>query len=139
MVTSAGILMVTALLPAVIVTGPGVAMGGSGVSNVPENGICELGEFCEFSQDNFQGQVYDWAACEDARRYRGLTFINSTRRLDDNVESIRNLSGYVYAIYDVSRYRGESMEIFSGAPSVSDVDDLGLLEEEVSSHQCIGS
>jgi hypothetical protein len=138
MVTSPGILMVTVLLSSVIVTGPGVAMG-SGVSNVPENGICESGEFCEFSQDNFQGQVYDWAACEDARRYRGLTFINSTRRLDDNVESIRNLSGYVYAIYDVSRYRGESMEIFSGAPSVSDVDDLGLLEEEVSSHQCIGS
>jgi hypothetical protein len=133
MSTSARIFMVMSLLPPAILTGPSVAMGSDAVY-VPRNGVCEEEELCLYSRDNFGGAVYDFPPCEDAPSYQGLRFINSFRRLNNNVESIENRSGYVYAIYDFSNYGGQSMTIFSG-----ETDDLGALEDDVSSHQCIGS
>jgi hypothetical protein len=136
MFPSARIIMVMSLLPASVVAAPSVAMGSS-LSYVPENGVCEEEELCLFRLDNFRGDVYDFAPCENVASYFGLRFINSDRRLNNNAESVWNRSGYVYEIYDHSNFGGQSMEIFGGERI--DEDDLGALADDISSHQCIGS
>jgi len=78
--------------------------------------------------------VYDVQPCGNVRNYATRTFVNSTESLDDNVASIRNRSGYVYELYDRTRYRSPLMEIFS-----RDYADLGSAANQASSHQCIGS
>jgi hypothetical protein len=132
MSTSAGILMVTPLLLATVITGPDAAMASS-ASYVPGNGVCEDGELCLYSGIGQSGDIYDVAPCDNLRNYRRHTYINSSRRLNDSVDSVWNLSGYVYEFYSNPGYRGESETVFSGKRELYVVDD------EVSSHQCTGS
>ncbi|WP_222270363.1 peptidase inhibitor family I36 protein [Modestobacter marinus] len=106
------------------------------LSYVPKNGVCEEEELCLFSRDNFRGDVYDFAPCENVPSFFGIRFINSARSLNNNAESVWNRSGYIYEIYDLSNYRGQSMEILGGRINE---DDLGALADDISSHQCTGN
>jgi hypothetical protein len=132
MSTSAGILTVTPLLLATVITGPDATMDSS-ASYEPRNGVCEESELCLYSGVGQSGDIYDVAPCENLRNYRGRTYINSSQSLNDSVDSVWNRSGYVYEFYRGSRYRGESETVFSGRRELYSVDD------EASSHQCTGS
>jgi hypothetical protein len=149
MSTSTRILMTMLLTPATIFTWPGVAAGSpatiSNAAVAPENGVCEEGELCLYDlpdqpgpgdpgPDPQQGPVYDFSACTDVPSYVGRNFINSAVPLDDYVSFIWNRSGYVYEVYELPNYLGNKMTIFSG-----EYEQLGSLDNAISSHKCVGS
>jgi hypothetical protein len=139
------VLMITLLTPATIFAGPGVA-AGSNAAFVQENGICDEEELCLYDlpdgsgggdpgPDPQQGPTYDFAPCVgDVPSYVGRNFINTAVPLDNHVSFIWNRSGYVYEVYDLPNYQGNKMTIFS-----REYENLGSLDNAISSHKCVGS
>lgn len=107
------------------------------VQAVAENGVCEESELCMYSEDNYTGHVYDFAACDNDRSHRLDRFPGTDERLSENVESVWNRSGYVYAIYDRTQFGGNSEYIYS--QNYGKYENLGTVENDNRSHECIGS
>jgi hypothetical protein len=101
---------------------------------VARNGVCEEEELCMYSDDAYQGYVIDFAACSDRRRHSAVSFPGTNIRIENQVKSVWNRSGYVYEIYDRTKFRGSSKTIFGGR-----VDNLGPVENDNRSHKCVGS
>jgi hypothetical protein len=125
------ILAVASLMLATIVAGPNVATG-SQLGYESRNGVCEIGELCLYSSSGQRGSIYDFGACESASDYWGRTFINSSRSLDDSVESVWNRSGDFYKLFVDPDFQGESESVLV----TPEKQKLWDVDDEVSSHLC---